>query len=395
MPFFLRPLRGLSRLALGWGVYGISFLTPRFKRRWVFIGWQKSPTGEVFADNAKYFFLYVAVHAKEHGLDPVWIAKDSGMEARLRARGYPVARQGTLKGAWYALTAGYTIVDAHLLFADWKYVGRSTLIQLWHGITIKKIGAQLGGLYRSPSKLFNPEMCRKHDLIVAPSSRTANIMCEAMQEHPSKIFISGYPRNDILTEPMPGSDIDAYEVPAEMQRATKAVLYAPTFRAAKEKDPLEYWDFEKLMPLLEKHDAVLCIQHHNKEASRQKQAHTSTNRRIIFLSGKDIQPMLKEFDVQISDYSSLPFDTLLIDQPVIYYQYDYDTYIKNTGLQPDYAQVAVGPEARSFDTLLTTLDEILSGKDEFKTKRHAVKQLMFTHPTHGSERIFKKLIETL
>ena len=116
-------------LFISWVVYLVSFLAPRNKRLWVFVGWHKSRERETFADNSKYLFLHVANTRKD--VRAIWMAEDDKMRDILRSKGYESYNIHSLAGAYHSLRAGYTIIDALMRLPNWRYSGRSKTIQLW------------------------------------------------------------------------------------------------------------------------------------------------------------------------------------------------------------------------------------------------------------------------
>src|SRR3989338_3715107 len=377
----LRAMRAFFRISFGWLLFCLSFLTPRFHDRWVFIGWHKDKDGEVFADNAKYLFL----HASRKPIESIWLLQEERAATRLRARGYRATAKHTLRGMWYALTASITVIDAHLMFEDWRCTGRTFLVQLWHGIPSRKIGAQLAGSYRSPSRLLEQHVRRSQDLVFAPSPRTAKIMEEAFAHRDRHVEIENYPRNDVLVRDIEGADIDAYNVP---QTGRIKILYAPTFRAGG-KDPLEGWDMSRLSSLLTKYDAALYVQYHTKTVLSLGDA--AFGERIHYLGGKDIQPILKHFDIHITAYSSVANDFLLLDCPIIYDMREHGAY-ESTGLQDDFDALTGGPSARTFDELLHHLERALAGDDAFAAERARVKKYLYAVEAGGaSGRVFEAI----
>ena len=99
---------------------------------------------------------------------------------------------------------------------------------------------------------------------------------------------------------------------------------------------------------------------------------------INYNATADIYPALNLFDALITDYSSIYFDYLLLDRPVIFYPYDYDNYIRNDrSLLFDYKQMAPGHICMSQDEIEAALLQIAD--DPYKQKRHEVLELVFNH----------------
>jgi CDP-glycerol glycerophosphotransferase len=108
----------------------------------------------------------------------------------------------------------------------------------------------------------------------------------------------------------------------------------------------------------------------------------------------DIYPALSLFDVLITDYSSIYFDYLLLNRPIIFFPYDYESYIaKDKELLFDYLQITPGPVCKSQDEVEKALLEI--DTYEFAKKRKEISELVFDyHDSDASTRLWKILAPT-
>ena len=88
----------------------------------------------------------------------------------------------------------------------------------------------------------------------------------------------------------------------------------------------------------------------------------------------DIQELLMDTDILISDYSSTYIDYLLLDRPLIFYNFDYEDYLQNDReMYYDYDEVTPGYKAATFDELMTELDSIAKDEDHFVEERQRVR----------------------
>lgn len=67
----------------------------------------------------------------------------------------------------------------------------------------------------------------------------------------------------------------------------------------------------------------------------------------------DIQRLLMNIDILITDYSSVIGDFVLLNRPIIFFSYDLDKYKKLKPMDSEYDEVLN-------ETYVTTLDELLS-----------------------------------
>ena len=93
----------------------------------------------------------------------------------------------------------------------------------------------------------------------------------------------------------------------------------------------------------------------------------------------DIYPLLSHFDVLLTDYSSIFFDYLLLDRPIVFYPYDMDSYRSGRELLFDYDAMTPGPRAVDFDGLLAVIEATLTQPDTFAAERKRVTDLVHDH----------------
>lgn len=372
-------------------IYRLSFLVPKTDNLWVCIGWHTGREREIFADNSKYFFLHV--NEAHEDIRIIWLARDRALATILREHGYEAYCIHSLKGALCALRASYTIIDAYLENRFWKYSGGSKIIQLWHGKGMKKTGYDSAYGTKSRSTFLQPGFFTPLHRLVAASPYTAELMKSTFAVHRDKILETGLPRDDVLFHSIKGADIDAH---AELKQRTetlrasgvkKILLYAPTFRP-NGSNPLLSLDMERLEVTLSEQNYHLILSLHPKFARKEYEKTTSFQHISYIDSGWDIYPYLKNVDVLITDYSSLYVDFLLLDRPMIFYTYDYDTYSVQMGLHEDYLDLTPGPHPISFTDLLSAITET----DTYQEERARVQKVLFTYNDgHSAKRVVEAL----
>ena len=157
-------------------------------------------------------------------------------------------------------------------------------------------------------------------------------------------------------------------------------------------------DWKALDAALQAHGgALFCKLHPNDQA---RVPDLSAMRRIHLIpSSVDPYPILKHTDALISDYSSIFFDYLLLDRPLVFYPYDLDDYRKySRALYDDYDSVTPGPKATDAAGLQRTLTTLLSSYDEqarrYAAEREAVRSRFYEHvDDRASARLFDALRE--
>lgn len=371
----------------------ISFCSPRKKNIAVFIGWHNGKDREIFADNAKYLFLHFQNEHPE--FRSVWLAKDTKLASLLKQKGYLAYYQHSLLGIYYALRAGYTIVDAHFHTCNWKFSGRSKVMQLWHGKGMKKSG-HVSNRKKRNSYFINPAYHSNYNSIIATSNKTADLLTTTFNQPISDIIVTGHPRTDILHKNIPGAEIDAHhEFEKQIQLAKengakKIILYAPTFRPDGS-NPLATFDIDAANNHMEKLNYHMFVSLHPKFSAKDSGICEKNSHLTYIAAGYDIYPQLKQVDMLITDYSSLYVDFLMLDRPIIFYTYDLDKYKKESGLYDDFETLTPGPHPQNFTDLL----EAIESEDTYKENRNEVRDVLFSHNDGSSaKRISEQTMDT-
>jgi len=385
----MKKLQTAAIILISWVTYALSFLIPRHEKIWVFIGWHRNSERELFADNSKYLFLHVANNVPR--IRPVWIGKDDKICAILENNGYEAYNIHSIRGIYYSLRAGYTFLDALMQLSNWRYSAGTKVIQLWHGKSPKKTGYNSPYSLRKYNKILYPNLFRSVFRFIAISQYLANFVVSDFRIRKKNILITGLPRCDVLFGILKGSDIDtnpklqkSIEI-AKAQHSRKLILYAPTFRPDGS-NPLFQLRLSRLNKFLATKNYFFIGSLHPK-FSTQDWIPKEIFSNISFVeSGYDWYPQLPNFDVLITDYSSLCIDFLIMDKPTIFFAYDLDTYKKEMGLYEDLWGLIPGPHAATFEELLDALEG--EDTDIWKQKRHeAQKQLFAFRDGNASERI--------
>lgn len=123
-------------------------------------------------------------------------------------------------------------------------------------------------------------------------------------------------------------------------KAKKQILYMPTWRtwladmSRDEFKSTKYYENiqsfinnNKLKDILEKYNLKLIVCLHPITQKYCDLLNTTSNNILVASTQKyDIQDLLKESSLCITDYSSVAFDFAYMEKPVLYYQFDYNEY---------------------------------------------------------------------
>lgn len=388
-------------------VHILSFLFPRSKKIWVFGSWN----GKVFMDNSKYFYLFASQNVD--GIIPIWISQNRSLVKLLTYQGYTAYYMWDIKGILYSLRAKYFFIDHgpayEGLFSPLNIwlSGGAKIIQLFHGIPLKKIGVH-NSFLNSKTKLskvlslfsrFNLFNVRFNTYIIAPSKNIGIILASAFQLPKNRIIINGLPRNDGLriSNDYITSRNRLYDFFSKLKdEGNKLIFYIPTFRDTGGNSFTDkVVDLNKLADFLKEKKCFFITKFHQADTTSVKIG--DFERINILSSGLDLYELLSLCDILITDYSSVFFDFLLLDKPIIFFAYDLEKYkTHDREFYFNYESFVPGPIASKFEELLYWIDNFLKEKsetDNYKEKRARIRSFVFEKVSfNSSKELFRSII---
>ena len=116
-------------------------------------------------------------------------------------------------------------------------------------------------------------------------------------------------------------------------------------------------------------------------------------RLIDYTKCSDVQYLLRLSKCLITDYSSIHYDYLLIDRPILFIPYDINEYIKNTsGFNCNYNDFTAGPKITNGKDFFNSIKHALCDKSYYSEERKRVRELVHTyHDNNSSERSYSAL----
>jgi CDP-glycerol glycerophosphotransferase len=111
-------------------------------------------------------------------------------------------------------------------------------------------------------------------------------------------------------------------------------------------------------------------------------------------------PIFSKVDLLITDYSSIFFDFLLTDKPVLFYPYDQDDYLtKDRSMYDEYNTVTPGHKAYNFESLFEKLELFFKQPSALKESdlNYQLIKKMYNQYNDGnsSKRTYKFIISNL
>lgn len=409
----IRAWLGLPLLAL-WRL--LDLLVPKRLDRWAFFAHPLKP-GQ-FVENARAVFEQVK---HEPGLQR-WIFvrgghRPPGIE---EGPGTRIADLDSLAGLWALARCGVllltnsTAMDMSLAWqgggfaAPRPWFGRRVVVNLWHGIPLKRLFALAHPQQRhhGDRNRSRRRERRHYDGLVASSPVDSHAMAAIFHPlPPDRVWVTGLPRNDFLRmeeAALPPALAAELQRVRALRQGRRLVLYAPTYRDASVARDLCYrfddTEVQRLKLLLERHGAMLGMRGHYLANAPSPFARDHFDGRTLVdldhASFHELAPLLRESAVVLTDYSSVYIDALYLDLPVVSFAYDLEHYSqRQNGLLYDMELAFPGPVATDFQALLAALEAILSHPACVPDERYrAAQRLFFQHGDAGNSR---RLVERL
>ena len=371
----------------------VAFLMPK-KKNVVLI-----PRYGDFEGNLKYLYLCLN-NLKLNGIEVTLLTRKKEVYRQLKESGLKVWLFPGFKTVIRMLRTGLIVVDSNGWYYDYFYylLYWAKKVQVWHGTGIKSI-LLLRTENEIESKLKNILSRQNiyYDIVNFTSDYQLETRGKAFRFGES--CINGLPRNDIffndkLWKDSYGKHSFMEKLLQKKERGTKIITYAPTWRY--ELNSFEQFNLAAFNDYAIRNNLVLLIKLHVKDNYNLSLSEYSN---IVDLDKHDdIYPFLVITDLLVTDYSSIYFDFLLTDRPIVFYPYDRDEYInKQKELLADYDLVTPGPKCYSQSELEQVIYEFMvQGYDQYKANRREIRDKYFYYQDgKSSERLWECIKQLL
>jgi len=373
-----------------------------------------SAPGLAFADNSKYFFVYAAeLIRKDERV--VMLTTSRTTQRMITAVGGESVVHPSWRSLFLLLKCGTVVTDFDWFkFGAYPLTHGAKLVQIWHGAPLKHIELDLyrKRLVGMPTWLLTLLKFQKtiigrypfYDVVVATSQW---FITEVFQHcFKAKQFIAtGYPRNDILSGwPDPDSishrlawiNVDKRVLEAVKAARTdrqKICLYVPTFRKDMAGPFEKEIDLSRLSVFAKKKDLLVVLKLH---PFMHGQCNIDQYPNLIeYAPLGDVYPLMAHCDLLITDYSSIFFDYLLLDRPIVFFPYDLEQYLsQDRAMYFDYETMTPGPKCRTYDELEQQIEKSIKDgcPDEYAEMRMNIRG--YTHD-HEDNQAHKRLFSSI
>lgn len=404
-------IRGKARNMVSFALYWWHTLAPKENDLWVFSGFNKRN----YMDNVKYLYEYTLEHHPE--IRAVWVTLDKDVYKKLTAEGKPVLMMRTPECRRTLSRAAIAVTD-HFRMSDYDALSglndRTNIVQLWHGVGLKSIGDLknttvvgvqfsddilpldtdgLGRRFLKKVKYFRHayyrELFERYFMLVCPGDERIKQIAHPWHIPAEKCFVTGHPRNVLLHS-------------AKASLEPVQVLYAPTYRwgVLPERAMVQrvVESAASIQSKMERMDAELTVRLHPhtwRNYSSMLEKVEANFDRIHVDKEKDIYQALGKYSVLVTDYSSIAYDFIMLDRPVVFFNYDYQDFISHEcNLNYDYNAYSPGIKTKTWQETLKAVELYLQEPEKDGEWRRTVRDEFFdmsVNDENNSERIVEEI----
>jgi len=354
----------------------LTLIVPRSRDEWVF--------GCAVGIGDGALALWDVVTPERH--PAIWLVASEREARDAAARGIPTVRKNSWRGVWRTARARVIVVTHGFGDVNRYAVTGAFVVQLWHGIPLKRIGLDspetlrvpgllartpLAGAVRGLLRTMYRAAARRIRVLPAASHLIRGRLESAFALPDTAVPVTGDPRVDVLSQGT--ADDRRVAARAAIGRAvpradpaTRYVLYAPTWRDGAA-DPAVPTDEEwtRIVDVLTRNGATLLVRSHPLGAGEYTPPFATD--RVQSLGSDlvaDVTPLLPGVDALVTDYSSLVFDAALVPLPTLFLAPDVDDYARRRGFYGTYRDVAGDDVSADWTQAAAQLDALLDDEAE-------------------------------
>jgi CDP-glycerol glycerophosphotransferase (TagB/SpsB family) len=351
------------------------------------------PRGHLYEDNTRYLFEYCM---GQKDLNVILITKNKQLCEKINARYPGKARLSfSRKGLLCFLRARCVFITngKYDLFPFYPLKQFKTYVNLWHGTPLKRVNYLN---YKSNRDYGTDTRFCKY--ICTSSEFTKYLMATQFRMHIDNMWVTGQPRNDTLFS----EDTTLADEHPVLKK--NVVLYATTFReeGATNFFPFKDFDPQVLIKFLNEEDIYILMRCHINEwenFKKQIPKELQETDRIVMADSShfpSVHELLKYTDVLVTDYSSIYFDYLILNRPIVFLPYDYEAYEKSRGFNVDYYANTPGPYPDTMASFINAIKQYIDDPSIDQEKRTLIQQKYNGFiDAKASERIVAKVKEII
>lgn len=331
-------------------------------------------------DNSYAIFEVMMRSSSADKFQFVWLVKNKILAEQRLQLDFPERRSGNVKAVLknsprgiLAFMRSRYVFYSHGVFRFARAGFHQTIVNLWHGMPIKKIGMQLEQRY-----LLEPPFAHYS---IATSDFFADVIADSLRVPREHTLVTGLPRNEWLLTPDPAHA-------AVSEGRANLVVWLPTYRTCVEDgyilrdstegpEAVSEANLEELDSKLDGADILLVLKLHPLDLRNRKEWPVYRNIRVMKdadfrARGLNIYKLLAGANALITDFSSIAIDYLTVSKPIGVFAPDRGTYTRGfvTGALERFEAVCYR---------LDSIDEVAGFVRDLPAVRPASKELNDLH----------------
>lgn len=264
---------------------------------------------------------------------------------------------------------------------------KQTVVNLWHGTPLKKLGNLEKGCENIDYNYFTK--------VLTSSEMYKPVMAKIFGCSEDHVEVLGNPRNDEMFRP------DRIKDAVIKRGCNKMILWLPTYREYDDAfviSVLKEDDLNRLNQFLKEINCRMIIKPHPMQKVDTKKMKFSY---IDFISqeelnsqGMSVYTLLRNADGLITDYSSVYFDYLLLDRPIAFAIEDMEQYGDKRGfIFENPKEYMPGMEIKNCIDVEKFVSDIMNNQDAYKEQRSKVNDIMnYYKDGNSAKRIAERFI---
>lgn len=286
-------------------------------------------------------------------------------------------------------------------FYKFNFNAKKIVIDLWHGFPLKNMFFE-DPFYNDKNSIG--AYWEQFNYNLSYSNLYSEVVNKCIKVNPNNYFISGAPRNDFLF--VKDSREKLFKLLNKEDVGQKIIVYMPTFRNFDKRKDVEVssnifgfqkFDFDQFAKFLNDNNFEFIIKSHPIFA-RNFENLLERSSRISLIQSSELMNQLIDFyevlgasNILITDYSSVYFDYLLLDKPIIFTPTDQEEYEVERGfiLEP-YEQWTPGPKVINQIDLQKEILAYKENSKDYKNFRSEIKnKVHYYQDANATERVWK------
>jgi len=302
------------------------------------------------------------------------------------------------------------ITEANVLIDKSLLNKKQIIIDLWHGFPIKVMG------FVDKTDNFTDRInktWKNIDYICSYSQLFNDLMEKCIGKQETKFVITGSPRNDLLFNKSSKKNLEKI-LNIGINNNTKICFYLPTFRYSifkgvnegnKKLDNVfgfDNFDNDRFIKWSKDNNILFLVKLHPAEEEIIKnkinipETVKMISNQLLEKHNFDLYDILGVADYVITDYSSVYFDTLLLDKKVLFIPVDIKDYNDKRGFLLNYDEWTPGPKIYDQIALESEFEKFSTDEMYYKNEREIIKnKVHYYYDNSSSYRVWNFIDQLL